>query len=111
VIIPRIQGYFRLKEAIVHRSWGFRGFNVEQVQAAYRKNNPCDGYGVALVLQSSQVDLDFKVPTLFLREDELRSIREAMRESDRLTERILGRGWSKGPRPYVMLHHIITGDF
>ena len=104
VIIPRIRGWFRLKEAIVCRSWGFRGFTVNQVEAAYRRHDPIAGYGVALILGSSQVDQDFQVPTLFLREDELQSIREAMAESDRLTERRLGRGW-RGARPYLMLHH------
>jgi len=104
VIIPRINWFFELRDSVIHRSWGFRGFTVDRVEAAYRRNRPIDGYGVALILKPSQADLDFQASILFLKEDELQSIREAMVESDRLTERRLGRGW-KGARPYLMLHH------
>jgi len=106
VIIPRLGGWFMLRDAVIHRSWGFKGFSRDRVPAAYRRDQPIDGYGVALILQPSPVDVDFQVPTLFLREDELRSIREAMLESDRLTEKRLGRGWM-GARPYLRLHHFM----
>jgi len=104
VIIPRIDGVFRLREAIVHRDWGFNGFKVDSVKAYYRSNNPIDGYGVALILEQSPADEDFGVPIWFPSEYQIRAVREAMDRSDELTEKLLGRGWL-GVRPYLKLHH------
>lgn len=101
VIIPRIAGFFELKDAVFYRSYGFRGFPVDRVQAAYRKDDPLDGYGVALILEPSQADKDFGVPIFFLAEDSARKIQEAFRKSDELTHQRLGRGWTAGPRPYI----------
>ena len=107
VLIPRISGVFRLRECVIFRSHGFKGFPVDQVQAAYRRDNPIDGYAVALVLESSQADIDFGLPTFFLSEDHMEKIREAFRESDELTHKILGRGWTNGPRPFLKLEDFI----
>lgn len=107
VLIPRISGVFRLKESVVYRSYGFRGFPVDQVPAAYRRDDPIDGYAVALILKPSQADLDFGLPTFFLSEDHVEKVREAFRESDELTHKILGRGWSNGPRPFLKVEDFI----
>jgi hypothetical protein len=107
VIIPRINGFFKLKEAVIYRSYGFNGFSVDQVQAAYRRDNPIDAYAVALVLQSSQADIDFGVPIFFLAEDHIEKVREAFRESDELTHSILGRGWANGPRPFLKVEDFL----
>jgi len=104
VIIPRLNGFFELKDTIVFRSYGFRSFPINQVQAAYRREDPIDGFGVALILESSQVDLDFGLPTFFLAQDSVEKISEAFRLSDRLTEKLLKRPWG-GVRPFAMVHH------
>ena len=107
VIILRKNQVFQTGDAIIHRSYGgFTGFPVQNVPAYYRKNNPIDGYGVALILQSSPADQDFGVPILFLTEDQARVIREAFDKSDDLTEKLLKRGWT-GKRPYQKLHHFV----
>ena len=105
VIILRKDQVFHTKDAIIHRSYGgFSGFPISHVPAYYRKNNPIDGYAVALIVQSSPADQDFGVPILFLSEDEVNAIREAFDKSDELTEKLLKRGWT-GKRPYQKLHH------
>lgn len=107
VIILRINQVFQTGDALIHRSYnGFRGFPKKQVPLYYRQNNPLDGYGVALILQLSQADQDFGVPTLFLKADELQVIMEALDKSDDLTEKLLNRGWL-GRRPYQKLHHFM----
>ena len=105
VIILRKNQVFHTGDAIVYCSdGGFSGFPVSHVPAYYRKNNPIDGYGVALILQSSTADQDFGVPILFLKEDQICTIRKALDKSDELTEKLLGRGWA-GKRPCHKLHH------
>ena len=107
VIVLRKSQVFHTGDAIIHRSYrGFKGFPVPSVPAYYRKDGPIDGYGVALILESSPADQDFGVPILFLSEDEVRVIREAFEKSDELTEKLLGRGWA-GKRPYQKLHHFM----
>jgi len=107
VIILRKNQVFYTGEALVYRSYrGFTGFSIPSVPAYYRKDNPVDGYGVALILDPSQADQDFGVPILFLSEDETAVIREAFDKSDDLTEKLLGRGWN-GKRPYQKLHHFM----
>lgn len=107
VIILRKNQVFHTGDAIIHRSYGgFSGFSTTSVPAYYRRNNPVDGYGVALILHPSPADQDFGVPILFLSEDETTVITEAFDKSDELTEKLLGRGWL-GKRPYVKLHHFM----
>jgi hypothetical protein len=107
VIILRKDQVFHTGEAIIHRSYGgFSGFPNASVPAYYRKDNPIDGYGVAVILQPSPADQDFGVPILFLSEDETTVIREAFNKSDKLTEKLLQRGWL-GKRPYQRLHHFM----
>jgi len=101
VIILRKDQVFHTAKAIIHRNKGFRGFTLDQVPAYYRKNNPVDGYAVALILAPSPADQDFKVPILFMSERELQIIREALDKSDELTHKLLNRGWTEGPRPFV----------
>jgi len=100
VLILRKNGYFHLGETRIVRSYdGWNGFGNRKVKAAY----PRAGYGVALILKPSQVDEDFGVPTLFLTQEQLEAIQEAMEKSDELTYRLLGRGWFHGKRPYFKL--------
>ena len=107
VIILRRNQVFHTGEAIIHRSYGgFAGFPTASVPAYYRKDDPIDGYGVAVILQPSPADQDFGVPILFLSEDETTVIREAFNKSDKLTEKLLRRGWL-GKRPYQRLHHFM----
>jgi len=107
VIILRKNQTFHTGDALVYRSYhGFTGFSISSVPAYYRKDNPVDGYGVALILEPSPADQDFGVPILFLSEDEASVIGEAFDKSDELTEKLLGRGWI-GKRPYQKLHHFM----
>jgi hypothetical protein len=107
VIVLRKNQVFQTADALVYRSYrGFTGFSVPSVPAYYRKDNPVDGYGVALILEPSAADQDFGVPIMFLGEDESLTIREAFDKSDDLTEKLLGRGWN-GKRPYQKLHHFM----
>jgi hypothetical protein len=99
-IIPRINGFFELSNSVTFKSYGFRGFTPKRVKAFY----PGDGYGVALVLESSQVDLDFQASVFFLASDSVEKIHEAFQLSDRLTEQLLKRPWG-GVRPFAMVHH------
>ncbi|MBT0160748.1 hypothetical protein G4O51_12280 [Candidatus Bathyarchaeota archaeon A05DMB-2] len=99
VIILRKDGFFHTGEAIIHRSYdNFTGFPHKQVPAVRRFN----GWGVALVLRTSQVDADFGAQTLFLEEQHLRVIEEAFHKSDELTHDLLGHGWN-GVRPFWKL--------
>ena len=106
VLVKRSNGFFHTGDAKVFRNYGgFRGFSVDRVKAA-RRPDGVPGWGVAVVFDPSQADIDFKVPIWFPSVQELQAIQDAMGESDRLTERILGRGWT-GVRPYLMLHHFM----
>ena len=99
-MILRKDGLFHLDETRIVRSFdGWNGFGNRKVKAVY----PRAGYGVALILKPSRVDEDFGVPTLFLTQEQLEIIREAMSKSDELTYRLLGRGWFHGKRPYFKL--------
>jgi len=103
VIVLRKDGFFHTGQAITFRSYdGFTGFPFQRVPAYYRRNNPCPGYAVALVLKPSQADRDFGVPILFLSADELEVIQRALDKSDELTHQLLGRGWG-GKRPFWKL--------
>jgi len=107
VIIPRRDGWFELRDAVAFRSYGFKGFPVDRVQAAYRRDNPIDGYGVALILEPSPADVDFGVPIFFLAEDHVEKVHQAFKVSDELTHKILGRGWTHGPRPFLKVEDFI----
>ena len=101
VIIPRIGGYFHTRDAAIYLAFGSFRFQVDKVPAR-RKG---EGYGVALVFESTPADEDFKVPIWFPTEAQVKLILEAFERSDELTGRLLGRGWISGPRPYLRLHH------
>jgi len=103
VIILRKNRFFHTGDAIIYRKYGelpkLKGPKIE----AIRKG---DGYGVALLLEPSQVDTDLGVPTLFISADEIQAITEALDKSDKLTEKLLNRGWL-GKRPYLKIHHFM----
>jgi len=103
VIILRKNRFFHTGDAIIYRKYGelpkLKGPKIE----AIRKG---DGYGVALLLEPSQVDTDLGVPTLFISADEIQAITEALDKSDELTEKLLSRGWL-GKRPYLKIHHFM----
>jgi len=103
MIILRKNGYFHTRDAITYITFGSKPFRfpVDRVPAA-RKG---EGYGVALILEPSQADKDFRIPILFPTEAQVRLILEAFERRDELTGRLLGRGWISGPRPYLRLHH------
>jgi len=104
VIVLRKDGFFHTGDAIVYRNYrGFKGFPYRRVEAV-RKGS---GYGVALVLQPSQIDSDFGVPTLFLTAEHLKTLEEAFDKSDHLTHKLLGHGWN-GPRPFWKLEDFCT---
>ena len=97
VIIPRTQGIFHLDQTEIYRSYRqFQGFQKTKV-TAIRKG---EGYGVALILEQSQVDADFGEKTVFLTEQQKKAIIEAFELSDKLTHELLGHGWN-GERPYL----------
>ena len=91
VLVLRKNGFFHTGEAEIFRLYDptFQGFSQAKVKAVRKRN----GWGVALILQPSKIDQDFNVPTLFLSEKEFWDIYEAFRESDRLTVKMLGRGF------------------
>jgi len=103
VIILRKNRFFHTGDAIIYRKYSeppkLKGPKIE----AIRKGN---GYGVALLLEPSQVDIDLGVPTLFISADEIQAITEALDKSDELTEKLLNRGWL-GKRPYLKIHHFM----
>jgi hypothetical protein len=101
-----VTAYHSQNSLIYHGYYQFSGFPVSQVPAYYRRDEPIDGYPVAVILEPSQADLDFGYPILFLSEDEVELIKEAFDKSDKLTEKVLGRGWG-GKRPYQKLHHFV----
>lgn len=82
--------------AILHRNYGqFSGFPVQEVRAAYRSEHPIDGYGVGLVLEPSQADFDFGRQILFLTENDVCDLLDAFVHSDELTQKLLGRSWTR----------------
>jgi len=89
----------RVKEiAVILRRGGFFYYK-DQVIPAVRPGN---GYGVALLLEPSQVDKDFNLPTgegvLFVSAKQIKEIVDALDRSDQLTFEMLKCGW-KGERP------------
>jgi len=99
-IIPRINGQFHLDQAVIFRSYAqFQGFIKAKVDAV-RKG---EGYGVALILEPSQVDEDFSIPTLFLDQQHVDALIDAFKKSDELTYQHRGSGWLHGKRPFFKL--------
>jgi hypothetical protein len=95
-IIPRKNQVFHTVDAIIHHNYdGFAGYPVDQVKAAYRADNAVDGYGVNIVLQPSPVDQDFGVANIFLTENDVCIVVDAFVRSDELTQKLLGRGWTR----------------
>ena len=83
---------------LIRRQGGKFFFRGQEIPAVHEG----DGWGVALLLVPSQVDLDFKLDgeyILFLKEDDRVKIEEMFDRSDDLTYEMLGRGW-RGRRPY-----------
>jgi hypothetical protein len=99
VIILRKNQVFDTEGAIVHRNYAeFKGFPVSQVPAAYRADRPINGYGVGVTLQPSQADTDFGCPIVFLTENDVCTLVDAFIQSDELTQKLLGRTWTR-PAP------------
>lgn len=104
VIIPRLQGQFILDQAEIFRRYeAFTGFQKRAVEAI-RKG---EGFGVALVLEPSQLDDDFGMPTVFLDQRHVDEILEAFKRSDELTYVYRGRGWFHGDRPFFKLQDFL----
>lgn len=99
-IIPRVGGEFHLDQALIFRSYAqFKGFVKDKVEAV-RKG---EGFGVALVLEPSQVDEDFGEHCLFLNQDHVDALMDAFKKSDELTYKLKGKGWIHGKRPFFKL--------
>lgn len=97
VIILRKNQVFDTAGAILHRNYDgeFKGFPVDQVPAAYRADRPIDGYGVGMVVQPSPADQDFGASIIFLTENDVCDLVDAFVHSDELTQKLLGRGWTR----------------
>ena len=104
VIIPRKDRVFLLDETIIIRSWGFERFRVKRAPSTRKAPN---GYGVAMILQPSPIDEVLGYPTLFIKADELEDLIKAMDRSDDLTHKMIGHGWTRGPRPYLYLYEMM----
>ena len=89
----------RVKEIlVVLRKDGFFHHDGRRIPAV----RPGSGYGVMVILEPSQIDLDFGVPVWVPSQDELEQIQKALRKSDELTHELLGHGWA-GRRPFYKL--------
>lgn len=98
-LVKRFNGFFELDDG-------------RRIPAVHRGN----GYGVVVVLEPSKLDVDFGLPEiafrilrefgavfyLFLEADQLEELQHKFKESDELTHRLLGHGWS-GKRPFWKL--------
>jgi hypothetical protein len=105
VLIPRRDGVLRLCEAeriIVLGGW--RGFEAEAVPSVRSSPN---GWAVAVVMEQSPIDEASGADLWFPKAWELDEILKALQRSDRLTHRMLGHGWIRGPRPYIRLEDFI----
>jgi len=80
---------------VVLRKDGFFYHGSRRIPAV----RPGQGYGVLVELEPSGIDQDFGTPIWVPSQDELERILQAMRESDKRTHELLGRGWA-GRRPY-----------
>ncbi|RLG96196.1 hypothetical protein DRO29_05100 [Candidatus Bathyarchaeota archaeon] len=101
LLIPRREGILRLSQAetvIAIGSW--EGFKAREI-SAFRPTP--DGWAVAVVFQGSPIDEKAGCNLWFPQAGEIQDILKAMDRSDYLTAEVLGRGWSRGPRPYLPL--------
>jgi len=102
LLIPRKGGILRLCEAepviVVGSSW--EGFKAREI-SAFRPTP--DGWAVAVVFQGSPIDEKAGCNLWFPQAGEIQDILKAMDRSDYLTAEVLGRGWARGPRPYLPL--------
>jgi len=80
---------------LVRRENGVFHFKGKKIPAVRQGN----GWGVAVLLEPSQVDKDFGCPILFLSEDDRKTIETLFNRSDEMTFEMLGRGWG-GRRPF-----------
>jgi hypothetical protein len=80
----------RIKDIlVVKRAGGFFEYEDRKIPAVHAGN----GYGVGLKLESSQVDVDFGFPILFLTNDDVSAIKKAFLKSDKQTFQLIGHGW------------------
>lgn len=85
----------RIKEiAMIKRVNGFFEYENRRIQAFHKGN----GYGVGLKLESSQIDVDFGFPILFLTNQDVQIIKKAFLKSDKLTFQLIGHGWKSKRR-------------
>jgi len=102
LLIPRKGGILRLCEAepviVVGSSW--EGFKAREIPSV--RPTP-DGWAVAVVMEPSPIDEKAGTPLWFPKAWQIEDIEKAMDRSDKFTADLIGRGWSKGPRPYQPL--------
>jgi len=80
----------KIKDVImVKRVNGFFEYEGRKIPAVHLGN----GYGVGLKLESSQADVDFGFPILFLTNEDIQAIKKAFLKSDKLTFQLVGHGW------------------
>ena len=87
---------------IVLGDWeGFRADSVPSV-----RSSP-NGWAVGIVFSPSPIDdlvgCNLWFPSAF----QLEMIQDALDRSDQLTHDMIGRGWFRGPRPYIRLEDFI----
>lgn len=107
ILIPRKDGYFLLDQATVFKRYGaFVGFKHEKAKA----KRPGNGVGVAFILGApSQIDGDLGEFTVFLNDDHIENLLEALKKSDELTAKLTGKREWGGSRPYtstLLYHHM-----
>ena len=105
VLIPRRNGILRLSEAekiITIGSWS--GFKAAEVRSTRSSPN---GWAVGVVMTSSPIDDLAGCNLWFPKAWEIDLIVETMNRSDRFTHDMIGRGWFRGPRPYIRVEDFI----
>jgi len=102
LLIPRKGGILRLCEAepviVVGSSW--EGFKAREIPSVRPTPN---GWAVAVVMEHSPIDEKAGCMLWFPKAWQIEDIEKAMDRSDYLTAEVLGRGWGRGPRPYLPL--------
>ena len=87
---------------LVLRKDGFFHYKGRRIQAA----RPGEGWGVMVILEPSQIDVDFGCRVWVPSADELEQIRKALDKSDELTHRLLGHGWG-GKQTFFKLYEFM----
>jgi hypothetical protein len=96
VLILRKNHVFDTAGAIIRHNYdGFTGFPVSHVPAARRSDDPIDGYAVGMVLNPSPADYDFGKPIVFPTENDVCILLDAFVQSDKDTQKLLGRSWTR----------------